>query len=493
MITETFLDSCYSLILSKSSIRKDKALFRDVLSILDFQEKKDKLDIPMSMQNKFDCLKKICSWMMNDKTITSVLDSMEVTPKHSSIVDFASRKSREELKDDVVIDFVRQIRIRKKLNSLFSNYDELSNFLDSIKDGSFDSVDDLVLDYEKIIKTLYTNLMEENRGAAIEASASLDLAKDDYDNVTDLIISKYERKNTTPTGYDVLDNMVFRGGFEPSRIYVIAGGSGAGKSTFLNNLIINAATTHQTTADGTVKSVDPDKKNVYVLVTLENTIEESLMRIYQCLFNMSTTDVLRRIGSGIDIKAELMEKLDETNSVIIIKYYPATSISCLDLRSVLDDVVSEYGEGALKGLFLDYLDLLRTDVKFDLYRIELGHITLSLKTIAVAYNIFVVAPTQLGRSIYRVTDSNALNLDQMGESIKKVEHADVVCLLSKDGTKEGLVHFKVGKNRGGKSDISIDFKVNFDHYKFLSCTRVSNKEKPDATSNGVSQFAGLAF
>jgi replicative DNA helicase len=413
-----------------------------------------------------------------------------MTPKYLSIYDFAQRKSEEELKEIIVIDFVRQIRIRKKINSLFSNYDELSIFLESIKDGSFDSIDDLVLDYEKIIKTLYTNMMEENRGAAIEASASLDLTKDNFDSVTDLILSKYERKNTTPTGYDILDNIAFRGGFEPSRIYIIAGGSGAGKSTILNNFIVNAATTLQTTADGTEKSKE---KNVYLLVTLENTIEESLLRIYQCLFNKSTTDVLRLIGKGVDIKAKLFKELDKTNSTIIIKYFPSTSISCLDLMSVLDDIITEYGEGALKGLYLDYLDLLRTDVKYDLYRLELGHITLSLKTIAVSYNIFVVAPTQLGRSIYRVKDSNSLNLDQMSESIKKVEHADVVCLLSKDNNKEGLVHFKVGKNRAGKSDISLNFSVNFNHYKFLTCTQVSNNEKPDSTTPSVSQFVGLSF
>ena len=491
MITEPFLNACFSLVLNKkANVKKNKSLYRDILSILDFQEKKEKLDIPITIKNKFDCLKKICNMKLEDKSDKSILDSIIYERgKFNVLSDFLCHKAEEDLKEVDVVDFVKQIRLRKKLNSLFSNYDQLSKFLDSIKDGSFDSIDDLVLDYETVIRDLYTNMMEENRGTAIEASASLDMVKDDYTSVVEMIKKKYERQNTTPTGYSILDNNVLRGGFEPSRLYVIGGASGSGKSTLLNNMIMNAATMPKSNPR---KPNEDGISDVYLSVTLENTIEESLLRNYQCLFQKSLSQTISDISNGLDIKKALVDKLRENGSTVIIKYFPPFSISSLDLMAELDDVITEYGQEAIRGLYVDYLDLLRTDVKYDHYRLELGHITMSLKTVAVSYNIPVIAPTQLGRSAYRVQDSSQLNLDQVSEAIKKVEHADFVALLSKDSTNDMRVYSKIGKNRSGRSDVNIDFSVNFDHFKFLSGKKSSNSSKADDTAKSKhTDFTGL--
>ena len=130
-------------------------------------------------------------------------------------------------------------------------------------------------------------------------------------------------------------------------------------------------------------------------------------------------------------------------------------------------------------------------MKYDLYRLELGHITLSLKTLAVQYNIPVITASQLGRSAYRITDSKDLNLDQMSESIKKVEHADFVMLLAKDPNENDLVHGRVGKNRSGKGNYSVEFKVDFSQFSFLSANTKANKKKPDASTSKDSAWTGL--
>ena len=180
--------------------------------------------------------------LMTDKTLDSVLDSIAFSDKFKQHRDFLDLKINEVIKDHIFEDIVKQVRLRKKINALFNNYDELSNVLESIRDGSFESIDDLVEDYEVTIKTLYSNMMESNRGVAIEAAASLDLVKDDYDKVKEMILRKYDKSNKTPTGFPLIDNEILYGGYEPSRLYVWGGGSGAGKSTMLNNTIINSAT-----------------------------------------------------------------------------------------------------------------------------------------------------------------------------------------------------------------------------------------------------------
>lgn len=495
MITESFLNSCFTVILNKEGKEKrNRVIVRDVLSILDFYENKTEIDIPVTIKTKFDCLKTICDLLLNDRSEENIIDSID-TKKYLPIKDFIVSKMNEDVEYSFTTDTFEQIRIRKKLITLFTNYREFSNFLDEFNNGNFNSLDEIVGQYESLIKSSYSKIMTENRGIAIEATASLDLVQDSYDSVIESIKTKYERQCTIPTGFHVFDNEILNGGLEPSRLYVIGGSSGAGKSTLLTNWAVNAATKNIQYFEGQddCKPKIEGIENVYLYISLENTIEESLMRVYQNLFEKRTNDILREIAAGGEeiIKSRIQEALAKTKSTIVMKYFPAKSISALDIMGVFDDLVEIYGEGTIKGGYIDYLDLLKTDNPYDMYRIELGDITLALKSLAVEYKIPIVVPTQLGRSSYRISQSHDLNLDQVSESIKKVEHADFVMLMSKDKFDQELIHARVGKNRSGKSEISIDFKVDFSMFKFISGNKVSNEGKPNVTTEKIIGFEGL--
>jgi replicative DNA helicase len=496
LITDSFLDSCFTIILNKKSkVKQTKQLFRDIREILTFSESKETYEIPINIQSKLDCLTKVCDMLLDDRAIQNVLDSISFSEKFVDHRDYLDMKVNEEINDALFQDIIKQIRLRKKIGALFENYDELETVLSSIKDGSFDSIDDLVEDYEITIKTLYSNMMEANRSLTIEASASLDLLKDEYGHVLEMIQKKYDRTSKTPSGFAILDSEVLVGGYEPSRLYIWGGGSGAGKSTMLNNSIIKSATNKEYLVNPDVNPVKAGEINrVFVYVTLENTIEEALMRTYQPLFNRTTPQMLRDITTkDVDVGKMIADELLKYGCTIVMKYFPAMSISTIDLMGVLDDVIEEYGKEAIAGLYVDYLDLLKTDTKYDLYRIELGHITLSLKTLAVQYNIPVITGTQLSRGVYKISDSKDLSVDMMSESIKKVEHADFVALLAKDEFDAGLVYGKVGKNRSGESNVSLIFRVDFSKFKFISATKSANRDKQDSSTDSCqpSGFDGL--
>jgi replicative DNA helicase len=485
LITESFINSCFIVILNKyAKINKGKSLYRDILEIINFTESRETVDIPVTIASKLDCLKKICEMLIVDKTIDNILDSIAFSEKFKQHSDFLDVRINEQIKEHVIHDCVNQIRLRKKINGLFKNFDDLNRVLNSIKDGTFDSIDDLIGDYEVTIKTLYSNMMESNRSVSIEASASLDLANDSYEHVLENIIKKYDRSNKTSSGFVYLDNEILYGGYDPSRLYVWGGGSGSGKSTILTNSILNSAIPDaQVMQQYGYKPVPGEIHRVYIYITCENTIDESLMRIYMPLFDRTIPQTLVDIKEGVNIQQKIYDRLNENSSTIIMKYYPAATISTFDLMGVLDDVIDQYGQDKIAGIYIDYLDLLKTDTKYDIYRMELGHITLSLKTLAVQYNVPVITATQLGRSAYKITHSADLGVEQISESIKKVEHADFIGLLAKDPVDDTLVHGKIGKNRAGKSGSSIDFKVDFSRFKFRSATQVSNVRKDDGTKS----------
>lgn len=496
MITESFLNSCFLLILNKNTtIKRSRALYRDVLDIITFTDKKDMVDVPISVKNKLDLLKIVTGMLMeNNKSIDNIYDSVVFSEKFKQHKDYLDSMINDNVNRMVFQSTLEQVRLRKKIGALFKNYDELDKVLTSIKDGSFDSIDNLVDDYESTIKSLYSNMMESNRALTIEASASLDLMTDDYSHVVSMIKQKYDRTNSTPTGFEIFDKDILNGGYEPSRLYIFGGGSGAGKSTILNNTIYKSAMLPITNSTRFPK--DRDINRVYVYVTLENTIEEALMRTYMPMYDKTIIQMLKEIGgeNPVDIRGRIVEKLSSVGSTIIMKYFPGMTMSPLDLMGVLDEVIDTYSKECIAGLYVDYIDLLKPDTSYDMYRLELGHITLSLKTIAVQYNIPVITASQLGRSVYRITDSRELGVDQMSESIKKVEHADFVMLLAKDPITDGLVHGKVGKNRAGKANTAIDFNVDFERFKFDSAQEaLANEKRPDTTQKACVSAENFNF
>jgi replicative DNA helicase len=486
LITDLFLNSCYSLILNKSTkIKKNKSIYRDVIEILNFFKEKQKNEIPINIQNKVECLNEICKLKLNDKTDENTIDSILFGQKFKSLADFIAVKRNEVLPDEVLSDHITQIRMRKKLNGVVSNYDELAKFLDIIKSGNFDSIDNVIFNYEKIIKEANYNLMECSRNIGLESSASLDLNNDDFSPVLEMIKKKYDKTNTIHTGYTIFDQDVFdNGGFEKSRLYIFGGGSGSGKSTLILNFINNDITNNK-------NNNTTNKSGIYLYITLENLIDESLLRLYQMMFEKDQISTLRDINAGIDIKKVILDRTRASDSSVIFKYFQKYSISCTDIMMHLDDAIDQYGKDSIRGLYVDYLDLLKADITNELYRLELGFITSGLKDIAVKYNIPVITVSQLGRSVYRNQDSKSLNMDMMSESIKKIEHADFIALMSKDQTCDDKVHLKVTKNRCGKDNVSIDFKVNFKHYKFINGLKASNDMRSDVTSDQMIQIDSI--
>jgi len=346
--------------------------------------------------------------------------------------------------------------------------------METVRDSSFESIDDLIINYESTIKLMYSKIIEYNRASSIEATSSLDLVKDDFNPMLEKIIEKYDRKNTTPTGYNILDDYVFNGGFERSRLYIFAGTAGSGKSTFMGNLIVNSARKSSFMYDQEEDNGSGINK-VYIYVTMENTIEEAFMRIYQSLYNKKTPEVLNDIISGVDIRKMIVDEFAKNNATIIMKYFKPGTVSCTDLMVTLDDAIEEYGQLSIKGLYVDYLDILRNDTRYDIKWMEIGEIALSLKLLAVDYNIPVITPTHLDRGAYSAENIKSVSLGNIAKSIQKVEHCDCLVLQIIDPFDNHLIHTKVVKNRSGRSNIAIDFKVDFNYYKFIDGFRAEGE------------------
>lgn len=480
MLTESFLDCCFFISLCDDiEVKRDPTINRNILDILKFHMSIYKDDIPIQIKDKFECLQSICEMKADNRSISTIIDSI-LSGKYKPLKDFIDEKVSENLDISIIQDYIKQIRNRKKMTILFKDFMKIKALVESIEESKYDTMDTLLDKYNYIIKSLYVNMMEEQRYEAIETSSSLDLMNDDYTYVIDKIKESNSIENCVPSGYELIDNSILRGGFKKTRLYLIGGSSGSGKSTFLVNILANRCNTPMLTT----KEKDSD---IYVYITLENLVDETFLRLYCCLNDRSEGDAFSDMEAGIDIRKIVQTKLEKSGVNICLFYFPANSITVENVRVVLDDVCSKYGKKRIKAVLVDYLDLFNCRSNIDLYRMQLADITLDLKVLAIDYSIPVISVTQVNKSGYDV--GSVPQLTSIGESMKKVDHSDFVAFLTPDG--DGKLLFTVRKHRNGPNNKQIVFDVDLSKYK-LYCTgsKASNLvlDNIDSQSLPISSF-----
>ena len=142
------------------------------------------------------------------------------------------------------------------------------------------------------------------------------------------------------TGWKALDDKLY-GGINRGEITIFAGGSGAGKSLFMQNMSLNWA--------------EAGLNCVYF--TLELSEELSSMRMYAMQTDRSTKRIFKELD---DVELEVKAK-GKKSGMLRIKYLPSGS-TVNDLRSYLKELQIQTGKKVI-CICVDYLDLLMPATK----------------------------------------------------------------------------------------------------------------------------------
>lgn len=171
-------------------------------------------------------------------------------------------------------------------------------------------------------------------------------------------------------GIPILDAMT--GGLWQGQNIVLAGDTGTGKSAFAMEVALNNIR---------------KGKNV-MICSREMTVEQYSQRIWS---RMSGVD-LRNICDGSVGDGDLELLMDKVNEASCFKGNFLTDVySVEELRAIVEADTPDL-------LVVDYLQLMDTKRKVDNEVIRLGTISLTLKQIALEYNIPVLSLSQLRRS-----------------------------------------------------------------------------------------------
>ena len=466
MLGEYFIDNC---ILAGISIDDDIRLGK-ILEAADYvltwyKKEIPRNDVPIEFVDKLDIAHYTVRYRLSHKKFdfNKFIDGI----RHGKFKELDSYivANRVLLTKEDVDEISDIILSKKKICDMISGKDVFQKLLNDVETGNYIDDDEICERWELAISKNWSRISEIKRIQAVDTVASLDLKNDDYNAVEDNIRSRYSKKNIIRTGYKSVDNLFSAGGFEFGRLYVIGGTSNIGKSNFMVNLFVNAITQSLT---------DPD--SIFLYITGENLISESLERTHCCFTGESHVEMVNKILNDptFSLKHGINEYLEKSGSNIIMKYIKPNVTTAAHISSIVSEVSSM---GNLKAVFLDYLDLTTSGMHVDDLRLDLGKACQCYKDIAVDFEIPFITATQLNRSGY--DKELEPTLASMGESMKKVDNSDFVLFLQPPTNPtvifpfQGLnkmckvVKMTVLKNRGGEVGSST---------RIMMATRLGDKK-----------------
>ena len=255
---------------------------------------------------------------------------------------------------------------------------------DLIEKGEYDPIEKLVKD-------------------AVQISLTRDLGIDYFEDPRARLSALKDNNGQMTTGWPTLDRKLF-GGFNRGELEIFAGGSGAGKSLFMQNMAVNWMLA--------------GKNGVYI--TLELSENLCSMRIDSMLTGIPSRDIFKDLDN-VEMKVKVAGK---KSGKLRIKYMPAQS-NINDIRSYLKELQIQTG---LKCDYIcvDYLDLLMpVSAKVspsDLF-VKDKYVSEELRNLAKEFDMVVVTASQLNRASVEEVE---FDHSHISGGISKINTADNV-------------------------------------------------------------------
>lgn len=186
------------------------------------------------------------------------------------------------------------------------------------------------------------------------------------------------------TGYTDLDNLI--GGFADEELIVVGGGTGRGKSQFVQCIMMNQVL----------------QNNPILFVTLEMSQIETTIRFMRMIKTKCDSEVLPELP---------------------IFFYAGDLINL----KILDEAIRQGKEQGIKVVFIDHLHFFSRSTENSAQ--EIGLITREIKLMARKYKIPIVLVSHIRKL---TTASSMPDLDDLKDSSAIAQDADTVLMVNRD-------------------------------------------------------------
>jgi len=315
-----------------------------------------------------------------------------------------------------------------------------------------------------------TDLLEENQFGAVEkmikdavqVSLAKNLGTDYYTEPAERLRNLKTLNGGTSTGWQTMDSKLF-GGFNKGELNIFAGGSGAGKSIFLQNLALNWSLM---------------RLNV-IYVSLELSENLTAMRMDAMNTGYSTKDLYKNLDD-VDLRIKMQKK--KAGSIQIVQLTSGCTIN--DIRAYLKEYTVQTGIRP-DAIVIDYLDLMMPAQKkvppSDLF-IKDKFVSEELRNLAVELDLLFATASQLNRG---AVDEIEFDHSHIAGGLSKIQTADnVIGIFSSRAMRErGRIQIQFMKTRsssGVGQKVDLEFDINT-----LRLRDLSEEDQEEQTSGSI--------
>jgi archaellum biogenesis ATPase FlaH len=294
---------------------------------------------------------------------------------------------------------------------------------DLLEKGDFDPV-------EKLIKD------------AVQISLTKDLGTDYFSDPISRLQKLKSSNGQISTGWNSLDRKLF-GGFNRGELNIFAGGSGSGKSLFMQNIACNWMLA--------------GLNGVYI--TLELSEELTSMRIDSMLTNVPAREIFKDLET-VEMKVLMLAK---KSGRFQIKYLPAQS-TINDVRAYIKELQVRTGK-RVDFVMIDYLDLLMpVSAKVspsDLF-VKDKYVSEEIRNFAKEMDVLLVTASQLNRASVEEVE---FDHSHISGGISKINTADNLfgIFTSRAMREHGKYQIQLMKTRnsdGFGQKVELEFDVD---------------------------------
>ena len=299
---------------------------------------------------------------------------------------------------------------------------------------------------------------------AVEIGLAKDFGTDYWEDPAGRIQAIKDSRGQNSTGWLTFDKYLY-GGFNLGELNIFAGGSGSGKSLFMQNLALNWAL---------------QGKNV-VYITLELSEELSSMRLDAMLTGMGTKDVMKNV-SDVELRVKMASK--KAGGLQIVQMKNGCTVN--DIKAYMKEFQIQ-NNIKVDALLIDYLDLMMpvsVKVNPNDQFIKDKFVSEELRNLAIEYNILFVTASQLNRS---AVDEIEFDHSHIAGGISKINTADnLIGIFSSRAMRErGRVQIQFMKTRSSSGvGQKLDLKFNVES---LRIEDLDEDEQEDTSTTSIYQ------
>ena len=302
---------------------------------------------------------------------------------------------------------------------------------------------------------------------AVQISLARDMGTDYFLDPRTRLLKLKDNNGQVSTGWRAIDQKLY-GGFNRGELNIFAGGSGAGKSLFLQNLAVNFASVGM---------------NVLYL-TFELSEELTSMRIDSMMTGITTREIFKQIDE-VEMKVRIIGK---KSGNIQVKYMPSGK-NCNDLRAYLKEYSIRKGYMP-DVLLIDYLDLLMPagqKISAENLFIKDKFVSEELRNLAMEVKCVTVTASQLNRAAVEEVE---FDHSHISGGLSKIQTADnVIGIFTSRAMRErGRYQIQFMKTRsssgvGQKVDLSFDP----DTLRITDCDDDDSADNPTAGRSKIAE------